>query len=388
MNDLENLKEELNKRFNDKYNQTAQFVSAAPGRINIIGEHTDYNFGLSMPAAINKWVIISMAFRNDKEVHIYSESFGSEMVYHLGQEFIEKESWTKYLHGALEIFQKTDKITQGFNAIVWGNIPLGAGVSSSAAIEVAMMNLLRKAFKSSMVDISLVKNCQKIEHIYLKVKSGLLDQYASLFSKQGKIMVLDFKSLTHQYVEAEMGDWCWVLANTKIKRELAGSKYSERVVETQTGLNQLTNLNTEIEGFRQITIKDLDLLTDPIIKRRIKHLVLENQRVYDTAEAFKQKDLEKVGKLLLESHYSLKNDYEVSCPELDFLVETGKKVEGWLGGRMMGGGFGGCTINLLRKDSVQKFKEIILENYKSKFGIESEIFVFETVNGAVCDQIF
>jgi len=387
MSELEQLKAENNAKFIGKYDQKPQFVSAAPGRINIIGEHTDYNFGLSMPTAINRWVIISSAFRDDNEIHISAESFGTAMVFIPGKSFTPTESWTKYVQGALEIFQRTDKITCGFNAYIWGNVPLGAGVSSSAAIEVAIMNLLRTAFKAQFDDVTLVKNCQKIEHEYLKVKSGLLDQYASQFSKAGKMMILDFKTLTHEYADADMGDWCWVLANTKVKRELAGSKYSERVAETQAGLNQLSELNDHIEGFRDIAIADLAFLKDDTIRKRLNHLLLENQRVYDTAKAFKNKDMIEVGKLLLEGHYSLQNDYAVSCPELDFLVETGKKVEGWAGGRMMGGGFGGCTINLLQKSSVAAFTATILKDYAAKFGIESEVFAFDAVDGAKCDSL-
>ncbi|MFN0050002.1 MAG: galactokinase [Cytophagales bacterium] len=387
MTELLRLKLEVNDKFQQHYNKAPQFVSAAPGRINIIGEHTDYNFGLALPAAINRWVIISMAFREDSEIHIHSENYGSQMVFIPNNPFTETESWTKYIHGALDIFAKKDKLNRGFDALIWGNVPLGAGVSSSAAIEVAMMNLLRTSFQATFDDITLVKNCQKIEHEYLKVKSGLLDQYASQFSKEGKLMVLDFKSLTHEYVDADMGDWCWILANTKVKRELAGSKYSERVVETQMGLNQLSNTNTQIEGFRDVTVNDLGSITDLVNRKRLKHLVYENIRVYNTAQAFKLKDMEKIGELLLESHYSLKNDYEVSCKELDFLVETGKKVKGWAGGRMMGGGFGGCTINLVKKEAIDSFSETILKEYNLKFGIEAELYIFDTAAGAKCDVL-
>lgn len=387
MQELAALKQEINAKFQSTFNQKPEFVSAAPGRINVIGEHTDYNFGLSMPAAINRWVIVSMAFRNDNIIKFASESFGTDMEYHIGKPFTPTESWMKYILGALEIFQKSTAITKGFNAYIWGNVPLGSGVSSSAAIEVATMNLLRTAYHSNMEDVTLVKNCQKIEHEYLGVKSGLLDQYASLFSKAGKLMILDFQSLTHEYADADMGEWCWVLANTKVKRELAGSKYSERVAETQAGLALLQKLSPNIKGFRDITIGDVELLLDPIVKKRIRHFVLENQRVHDTAAAFKTGDMKTVGRLLLDGHHSLQSDYEVSCAELDFLVETATKIDGWAGGRMMGGGFGGCTINLLKKTSLETFKTTILDAYKAKFNIESEIYAFDAVEGAKCDVL-
>ena len=380
--ELESLKKSIKEKFNAKFDQKPELLSVAPGRINVIGEHTDYNLGLSMPAAINRWVIIGFAFRTDNMVKIASESFNTQMEFKLGEEFTPTESWMKYVHGALEIFQRTDKITKGFNAYVWGNVPLGSGVSSSAAIEVAMMGLLRKAFNAKFDDVTLVKNCQKIEHEFLGVKSGLLDQYASQLSKAGKLMSLDFKSLTHTYFEAELGEYCWVLVNTKVKRELAGSKYSERVAETQTALEELKKLNPKIKDFRDIKLADVALLEDPIIKKRIKHFVTENQRVLDTAEAFSKNNIKKVGRLLIDSHYSLKDDYEVSCPELDFLVDTAANFEGFLGGRMMGGGFGGCTINLVKKNLLKPFADYVMPLYKKPFNIESEVYAFDMVDGA------
>lgn len=387
MPELRSLKETINQKFKQKFNRNAEFVSAAPGRINIIGEHTDYNFGLSMPAAINRWVIISAAFRNDNQIRIASESFNSEMSYEPGKTFNPEESWQKYIFGALEIFQRTDKITKGFDAFIWGNVPLGSGVSSSAAIEVAIMNLLRVAFSSTIDDLNLVKNCQKIEHEYLGVKSGLLDQYASQFSKEGKLMILDFQKLSHEYADGEMGEWCWVLANTKVKRELAGSKYSERVEETKKALEIIQKADASVKHFRDVEAKHLNHITDPILKKRLKHFVEEDQRVFDTVSEFKKKNMKGVGELLLASHYSLQNDYEVSCPELDFLVEEAKKFEGCAGGRMMGGGFGGCTINLLKKDKLNEFTNAMSKAYKTKFNIDTEIYAFDSVDGAKCDKV-
>jgi galactokinase len=173
-----------------------------------------------------------------------------------------------------------------------------------------------------------------------------------------------------------------VLVNTKVKRELAGSKYSERVQETQLALEQVKMINPSVTHFRDITLNDVAKLQDSVIQKRMKHFVLENERVNKTADAFSKKDIAKVGELLLESHYSLKDDYEVSCPELDFLVEKSKIFGGCLGGRMMGGGFGGCTINLLAKNKLQEFSTYILPLYKKEFNIEGEIFAFDMVDGA------
>ncbi|TAG56487.1 MAG: galactokinase [Cytophagales bacterium] len=385
--ELIKIKQEVTQKFTLKYNQKPSLISIAPGRINVIGEHTDYNFGLSMPAAINRWVVICFAFRDDNVIKMQAESFQNEMVYEAGKPFEATESWMKFMHGALEIFQRTDKITKGFNAYIWGNVPLGSGVSSSAALEVATMGLLRKAFNASFDDVTLVKNCQKIEHEYLGVKSGLLDQYASQLSKAGNLMSLDFQSLTHNYFSAEIGEYCWVLVNTKVKRELAGSKYSERVEETQAALKEIQAAKSTVKHFRDITISDVELLKNPTVKSRMKHFVTEDQRVFDTADAFKANNLKKVGQLLLESHYSLKNDYEVSCQELDFLVEKSKTFDGFLGGRMMGGGFGGCTINLIQKSKLKEFEAFILPAYKSAFNIDGEVYAFDMVDGACVENL-
>lgn len=382
MQELDNLKQSVIEKFTATFNQNPNMISVAPGRINVIGEHTDYNLGYSMPAAINRWVIICFSYRNDSTIKIASESFNTNMEYTIGKSFHPTESWMKYMHGALEIFQRTETIDRGFNAYIWGNVPLGSGVSSSAALEVATMGLLRKAYNGNFDDVILVKNCQKIEHEFLGVKSGLLDQYASQLSKAGKLMSLDFQSLSHHYFDAAIGKFCWVLVNTKVKRELAGSKYSERVEETQAGLEQLKSKNSKIQNFRDINLLDVDLIENRVIKQRIKHFVTENKRVIDTAIAFENNNLEEVGKLLLESHYSLKDDYEVSCDELDFLVEKAKQFDGFLGGRMMGGGFGGCTINLIDKSKLGQFESYILPAYKAKFNIDGEVYAFDMVDGA------
>jgi galactokinase len=379
---LEYHVDNVKNNFEATFNQEVELISAAPGRINIIGEHTDYNFGLAMPTAINRYVILGFSFNDSNTVRLFSESFNSELTFELDKDPNPFESWQKYLVGAINIFKQSFKIGKGFNVYVWGDVPLGSGVSSSAAIEVAMMNLLRKAFKAKFTDIELVLKCQQIEHQYLNVKSGLLDQYASMFSVGGKLMVLDFKSLDHTYIDVNLKGYQWVLVNTKVKRELSSSKYSERVAETQEALSFIKQVNPKVSHFRDVSLADLSVLHNEVLRKRMHHFVTENQRVLDLAVAFKANDIKKVGDILIEGHVSLRDDYEVSCQELDFLVEKAKQFEGFLGGRMMGGGFGGCTINLIESDKVQQFKDYILPIYKDKFHIEGEFMVFDSVNGA------
>lgn len=382
MQSLPLIKSELAAQFENKFRRKPQLLSIAPGRINIIGEHTDYNLGLSMPAAINRWVVIAFAKREDPTLHIVSANFDSEIRIDIGQLIDTDQSWKRYVGGALEIFEEEDMIDSGFDALLWGNVPVGSGVSSSAAFEVALMQLLRYAFDGQFDDVELVKKCQRIEHEYVGVKSGLLDQYASYFSREGKIMILDFKDLSHTYADADMGEYCWVLANTKVKRELSGSKYTERVEETKKALEMLSQKHPEIQHFRDILPEHISSITDATIAKRIKHFVTENIRVKQCAEAFAAKDYSRVGHLLYQSHESLQTDYEVSCEELDYYVRLARDFEGCAGARMMGGGFGGCTINLLKKSKLAEFSEYMLSNYKRKFQLEGEVNAFDCVAGA------
>ncbi|MGV3586009.1 MAG: galactokinase [Adhaeribacter sp.] len=380
--ELEKYIQSTSSYFEEKYGAAPTLVAYAPGRINIIGEHTDYNLGLSMPAAINRWVIVCLRPRPDQNISVTSQNYHDKMEYTLGQDFTPSDSWEKYVYGCITIFNNQYNLNKGFEAVIWGNVPIGSGVSSSAAIEVALMNALRAAYAADMDDLTLVKMCQRVEHEYLKVNSGLLDQYASQFSREGKLMILDFNQLSSDYVDADMKDWAWILADTKVKRELAGSKYSERVRETADALAEIKSKDSSVQGFRDLTEDHITLISDPVQQKRIRHLVLENQRVLQAAEALSQKNFEELGKLLTASHQSLRDDYEVSCPELDFLVDAALQLPYCAGSRMMGGGFGGCTISLVRKDAVHKFSNFLTDEYAREYDIVTEINNYQLVDGA------
>jgi galactokinase len=382
MKDLKQLINENEENFRKEFSSDPLFTAAAPGRINIIGEHTDYNDGLSMPAAINRWVLISISKREDDAVHVKSFNYKGQFIFNIGDKVSPKESWMNYVYGAFHIFNKECKIEKGFNACIYGNVPLGSGVSSSAALEVAVLNALRALYKADFDDLKLVKLCQKIEHEYLGLKSGLLDQYASQFSKAGKLMILDFQSLSHTYINAESKGWKWVLVNSNVKRELAGSKYSERVDETANALEIIKKSDSSVKGFRDITLKHLSILKNKIQSKRIEHFVTENERVKTAAVFIGKGEWLKLGSLLNESHFSLRDKYEVSCEELDFLQSSAIKIKGCSGSRMMGGGFGGCTINLVPEDQVESFKNKIASDYLLKFNMNPEISEYLITNGA------
>jgi galactokinase len=382
METLQQLIETNHKNF-EKYFQTAPvLVAYAPGRINIIGEHTDYNQGLSMPCAINRWVTASISPRMDDQVHVVSIDFDGKMTFDLDAIYEPKTLWEQYIYGCIALFKQMHGIASGFNAMISGNVPIGAGVSSSAALEVAFVNALNDLFKTELDGLTIIKLCQQVEHQYLHVKSGLLDQYASQFSKQGKVLVLDFNSLTHTYINAETTGYVWILCDSNIKRTLAGSKYSERVHEIQAALKSLHQQIPDINTFRDVEIEHLSLLEDVVQQKRMLHYLTENSRVKAVVKALSEKNMIVFGKLLTASHQSLKDDYEVSCKELDYLVALAIDTEYCIGSRMMGGGFGGCTINLVKENHIEDFCKIIHDTYFNKFSIEPIINIYQTVDGA------
>jgi galactokinase len=380
--DLQDLLDINREHFNSVFKKDPEFIAAAPGRINIIGEHTDYNQGLALPAGINRWILTGFSPRKDKEVRLKSQNFKSDLEFSLDKTPSLKESWQKYVYGAISVFKERVPLVHGFDAYIWGNVPIGSGVSSSAALEVSMMNGLRNIYKSDVDDLSLVKLCQKIEHDHLKVQSGLLDQYASQFSREEKIMLLDFKSLKHEYVNADMDDWQWVLVDTQIRRELAHSKYSERVAETREALRFIMNVDPSVKNFRDLNESHLEFIDNDIWKKRLKHYITENRRVQTSVDLISKGEFEALGKVLINSHNSLKYDYEVSCKELDFLVHSAITFPYCSGCRMMGGGFGGCTINLLRKEGIEEFEKFISDSYKGFFGIDPKVESYNIVGGA------
>ncbi|MDB5273774.1 MAG: galK [Chitinophagaceae bacterium] len=368
--------------FYNHFKRTPAFIAHAPGRINTIGEHTDYNQGLSMPCAINRWVTVSVLPSEDRWIHIYSEDFNGELLLEWGTTYEPKTSWEQYVYGCLQLFYSSVPFTSGFKAVISGNVPIGSGVSSSAALEVAFVNALNRLSGGKINELDLILLCQQVEHQYLHVKSGLLDQYASQFSKANHFMLLDFMEMSHRYIPSDTAGYIWVLCDSKVQRTLAGSKYSERVMETQQALSAVQQNDPNVRTFRDLEEKHLLCIENVVQKKRIRHYISENKRVMDAIHALAEKDLETFGTLLTSSHLSLRDDYEVSCPELDFLVEQAIALPSCLGSRMMGGGFGGCSISLVREDQVSAFGDVMHQAYLKYFDKETEINVYQSVDGA------
>lgn len=358
-----------------------ELTSTAPGRINIIGEHTDYTQGLAMPAAIDRWILVSVSQRRDLVCDIVSQDFEARISFELGGDFIPSENWKRYVFGAVSIVHGRCRLPSGFNAVISGNIPIGSGLSSSGALEVALMNAFRSQFHLNLDDLQLVKLCQRVEHEHMQIPSGLLDQSASQLSRRGQLMIIDFARLTFDHFDASMDNLSWIVVDSQVRREIAQTKYMERVEECRRALNDLKGAGFSLGGYRDITEDHLNHLKGAA-RKRLHHYVNENARVLALRDSIVDRDYHEAGSLLTQSHNSLKADYEVSCSELDFLVEAALGQSGCLGARMMGGGFGGCTLNLVRDSDVNDFTEDIRKQYLASYSRSAEVHVFNLVDGA------
>ncbi|HSZ26301.1 MAG TPA: galactokinase [Cytophagaceae bacterium] len=386
MNELKEMIEQNAMHFEKEFGHQPFLTGVAPGRINIIGEHTDYNEGLSLATAINRWVLVSIRRRDDSTVVVKSGNYNSTYRFEVGQQTLDETMWHKILNGITSIMKNNYGIKNGFEAYIWGNVPLGSGVSSSAAIEIALLNSLRALYQLDFSDTQLVLYSQETEHTYLKVQSGLLDQYTSQFSVGNKFILLDFQSITHRYIPANLMGYQWVLVNTMVKRELSGSKYSERVEETKKAFLLIQGKYSNVKHFRDLEQQHTEVLEDLVLRRRMLHYIQENRRVTNFVNAILQNDLINAGNYLSASHKSLKENYEVSCEELDFLQENALAIKGCIGSRMMGGGFGGCTINLVKDQNIENFKLQISSKYVSKFGIAPEVNIYKSASGAFIEN--
>jgi len=374
--------------FINKFQHSPGFYSQAPGRINIIGEHTDYTGGLSLPAAIDRWTVGAWRKRDDDKIKIYSSNMDElwETSWPEIKNSIDK-NWKKYVAGALILF-KEDQFPQtepsGLELALVGNIPLGKGLSSSASIELMVLNGLNLLYGKSVSPLSLTKMAQQVEHQFLKVKSGLLDQFASQFSREDGAILIDFETLEHQPVSAHenFSGYVWVLVDSLVERELANSKYSERVNEYERAKSILAdkglNFRATSSGEAPLIFKD----ASENVFKRARHIISENERTQKAYECLKDGKVEELGRLLLDTHASLSADYEVSHKNLDFIVEASKNKSGVAGGRMMGGGFGGCCLFLVKKDSQDAFCRAIMNEYESFCSLKTAPHSYNFVGGA------
>ena len=349
-------------------------VVQAPGRINIIGEHTDYNDGFVLPAAIDKKLTVTMR-RNGVpgKANVLDRKQQKSFSFDLQNFAPIGNGWHNYVMGVVHELQKLGADIVGFDAEFEGDVPIGSGMSSSAALECGFAFALNELFGLGFGQWQLIKASQMAEHNFVGIKCGIMDQFASVMGKKDRVMLLDCRSLEFEYFTFELGGFQLLLLNTNVSHSLATSEYNTRRSECEEGVVFLKKTHPNIINLRDVTLAQLLACKADMpehIFHRIHHVVSENQRVLAATKALLNGDIKALGKLMYQSHFSLQNDYEVSCPELDFLVQQPLDKDYVLGSRMMGGGFGGCTISIIEKSRLRDFTEQVSENYHKRFGID------------------
>ncbi|MFL0251345.1 galactokinase [Clostridium neuense] len=385
MNALDKIKSEFEKVFS----KNAERFFFAPGRINLIGEHTDYNGGHVFPCAITLGTYAAVSFNNSNKCSLYSMNFESLGVINVDLDdlaYKKEDNWTNYIKGMLqELKTHGYTIDKGMDILFYGEIPNGAGLSSSASIELVSGVLLKGMFNLDVEMIDLIKMGKSVENNYIGVNSGIMDQFAIGMGKKDCAILLDCNTLEYSYAPVKLDGYNIIIMNTNKRRELADSKYNERRAECENALGILKkelNINSLGELDAETFEKYKHLIKDEVVLKRAKHAVYENIRTVKALEELNKGNLETFGKLINESHISLKNDYEVTGKELDTLAETAWKQEGILGARMTGAGFGGCAIAIVKKASTDKFIKNVGETYLKEIGYSADFYIANIGDGA------
>lgn len=382
-------------KMNNVINENSAFLSGkpkiyfSPGRVNLIGEHIDYLGGNVFPTAINLGTYAIVTKREDKEFHFLSHNFkeqGEKVVALDNLKYDEERNWANYPTGVLEeMISLGLEVDKGLNILIYGTLPNSAGLSSSASLEVLMGVVLREEYKFNISMIDIVKLSQKVENVYVGVNCGIMDQFAVGMSKEDTAIYLDTDTLDYQLVPLVLGDYSLVIANTNKKRALADSKYNERRSECDTALDIIKKSGIDIENLCDLNanqFKDIEgLFTSKVIKNRVEHAIKENDRTKNAVIELEAGNLEKFGILMNLSHDSLKNLYEVSCAELDVLVDSFRK-HGAIGSRMTGAGFGGCTISLVKTEMVEEVIKKVGKEYNEIIGYKADFYPCKTHDGA------
>lgn len=376
--------EHVRSRFKKHFDGSEGSVYASPGRINLIGEHTDYNGGFVFPGAIDKGMVAEIKLNGTDKVRAYSIDLKDYVEFGLNEEDAPRASWAKYIFGVCrEIIKRGGKIG-GFNTAFAGDVPLGAGMSSSAALESTYAFALNDLFNLGIDKFELAKIGQSTEHNYVGVNCGIMDQFASVFGKAGSLIRLDCRSLEYQYFPFEPKGYKLVLLDSVVKHELASSAYNHRRKSCENVVAAVQKKHPHVEFLRDVALEKLEEVKAEVSAEdfmRAEYVIEEIQRVYDVSDALERGDYETVGKKMYETHHGLSKLYEVSCEELDFLNDIAKE-EGVTGSRVMGGGFGGCTINLVKDEKHDAFIEKAVSAYEAKFGRKPKVYEVVISDGA------
>ena len=373
------MKTIIHNEFTERFGQESVFYASA-GRINLIGEHTDYNGGYVFPGAIDKVIMAELAPNDTDKVRVYSIDIDEYVEFGLNEEDAPTQSWARYIFGVCREILKRGGSVKGFNAVFAGNVPLGAGLSSSAALESCFAFALNDMFNDNSIDkFELARIGQSTEHNYCGVNCGIMDQFASVMGQKGKLMRLDCRSMEFEYFPFNPEGYELVLLDSAVKHELADSPYNKRRASCERVAKRLG-----LETLRDATMTMLKAIRTDITAEdyfRAKFVIEEKDRVLAVCDALNAGDYETVGQKMYETHHGLSDDYEVSCEELDFLNDIAKEC-GVTGSRIMGGGFGGCTINLVKKDLLDKFVETAKVKFNEKYGHEPKVYPVVISDGA------
>jgi len=362
---------------------TEPIVIQSPGRINIIGEHTDYNEGFVLPASIDKSIYVAISKREDQQIHLFSSNY---------QEYIEialadirpNQNWSTYILGVVDQVQKKGHHLSGFNLVLDGDVPIGAGLSSSAAVECAVVFALNELFGLGISKLEMVQIAQKAEHTFSGVLCGIMDMFSSMFGQQDQVIKLDCRSLDYTYKPLVLDGYKLVLFNTNVKHSLASSAYNTRRQECEQGVNWVQQKYPEVKSLRDVNrqmLQELVAPKDQQVYRRCNYVVSEIERLQQACDDLERGDLLALGQKMFQTHQGLSNDYEVSCKELDFIVDEVKTQNAVLGARMMGGGFGGCTLNLVKEEFIAEISEKLYQSYQQKMGLELSTYIVTTAPG-------
>ena len=381
--------EKLYNKFKNLFGYEAESKFFAPGRVNLIGEHTDYNGGHVFPCAIHRGTYALVKKRDDKKFRMYSENFENlGIIEFLLDNLVneKKHKWVNYPKGVVKMFIEAGyKIDSGFDVLFYGNIPNGSGLSSSASIEIVTSIILKDLYNLDIDMVEMVKLSQKAENQFIGVNSGIMDQFAVGMGKKDNAILLDCNTLKYSYAPVILKDEVLVIGNTNKKRGLADSKYNERRAECEEALKDLQK-ELDIQSLGELSIEEFNksekLIKNEINRKRAKHAIYENQRTIKAQKELMEGNLEEFGRLMNESHVSLRDDYEVTGIELDTMVEIAWNQEGVIGSRMTGAGFGGCTISIVKKNAVDKFIANVGKEYKEKVGLDADFYVVNISDGA------
>ena len=375
----------LEDMFYKVFGTNVEYLYKTPGRVNLIGEHLDYNGGTVLPCTISRYVYTYVSIRSDSTIRIFSTNFNTTFERSLKDlEYHKEDDWATYAFGVFYILKKLGYVVpKGLNILIDSTIPLASGLSSSAAFLDGMLFMLNDLFRFKISKVELIKIAKMVENDYCKVQTGIMDQASIMFGEKNKAILLNTLDLSYELVNVDLGEYTFVILQTNKERRLVDSKYNERVSECNKAIEIINKEYKPVTYLTELKVDDLpkiNSLLPEALYRRVKHIVTEQQRVFDFVKALENKDIMKMGELFNSSHESLKNDYEVTGVHLDTITELAK-INGAVGARMTGAGFGGCAVCLLKKEKFNTFKEKVLFAYHEKTGLTGDIYTVDIMRG-------